>query len=490
MVKSFAEKIKKDKDDLEVIDIPKEDVNWSTVSLNEVLNRGNRLEAGSYNLEMRKSNEILKKCKYPLVSLVSDDYVIKTYNGSRTKRNYISKDSSNAKMFLGGSEILDIYPKTKKYLDSSDKKYSSYKIKEDDILLTCSGTIGKMSYVSKTLKDCLVSQHVIKLRAKDLQGYIYAYLKTDLAQNLIKSNKYGSLVSHIEPEHLEEILIPNPPYLLKRKVHDLIINSYRNRDESNRLIDEATKLLISELGLPSIEEMRKETFSGSSEMTSFNVKLSDLNNRLEGSYHEPIIGIIEKYLEEKCDLRHLSDKEIVKNIILPGRFTRIYVDKKHGVPFIGGKDLFQLKSETGKYLSKKAHSNRLNKELLIRESSIILPARGTIGQVMLSMPHQIGKCAISDNLIQIEFDPEHIGYLFIFLNSEYGKYLIYRQKYGGVVNALEPVQLEDIKVPVLKNKKVALRINNMVSRLNELRYLAYKQEEEAIKIINKEIIGI
>lgn len=59
-------------------------------------------------------------------------------------------------------------------------------------------------------------------------------------------------------------------------------------------------------------------------------------------------------MSKYANLRYLDDKTLVKDIILPGRFTRIYVTKEHGVSFIGGKDLFQLKLETGKYLSKKS----------------------------------------------------------------------------------------------------------------------------------------
>ena len=107
-------------------------------------------------------------------------------------------------------------------------------------------------------------------------------------------------------------------------------------------------------------------------------------------------------MSKHVNLRYLDDKDLVKDIVLSERFTRIYVTKEHGAPFIGGKDLFQLKLETGKYLSKKAHKKRLEKELFIKENSIILPSRGTLGSVMLAMPHQIGKYAISDNLIQMQ----------------------------------------------------------------------------------------
>ena len=144
------------------------------------------------------------------------------------------------------------------------------------------------------------------------------------------------------------------------------------------------------------------------------LKLSDLDGRLEGSYHIPLIDVIEKHMSKHANLKCPEDKALVKDIILPGRFTRIYVAKEHGVPFIGGKDLFQLKSETGKYLSKKAHKNRLENELLIKENSIILPSRGTLGSVMMAMPHQIGKCAISDNLIQMQCEKDYVGYIYFF----------------------------------------------------------------------------
>lgn len=75
-----------------------------------------------------------------------------------------------------------------------------------------------------------------------------------------------------------------------------------------------------------------------------------------------------------------------------------------------------------------------------------------------------------------------------FGNSIYGEKLIYRQKYGGVVNAIEPIQLKKVSVPFLKEVKKIKLINNLAYKVNELRYQAYKQE--AINIINKEVLGL
>ena len=392
--------------------------------------------------------------------------------------------------FLGSSEMLDIYPNPVKFVSHDNSMVDSLSLTEGTILISRSGTIGNVTFVGQTLSKFLVSEHAIRLVMNEFPGFVYTYLKTDVAQNLLHAEKFGSVILEIEPDALKNMLIPNAPALIKKKIHDLIMDSYANRDESNRLIDEATKIMIEELDLPPIDDLKKEAFSYSRKINSFSTKLSDLDGRLEGSYHIPLIEVIERYISKKAELRYLDDKNIVKSIILPGRFARIYVTEKHGVPFIGGKDLFQLKSETGKYLSKKAHKKSLEKELLIKENSIILPSRGTLGSAMLAMPHQIGKYAISDNLIQMQCTKDYVGYIYIFLNSVYGKNLIYRQKYGGVVNAIEPVQLEKVCIPFLRDTDKIKYINDIASRANELRYQAYKLEQKAIEIMNKEVLGL
>lgn len=489
MVNSVAKKL--EKEFIEIVDFPKDDISWSSVSLSEVLERDNRLEASTFNIDRAHSIQLLENSKYDLVLLGTKEIGFKDcFYGPRAKRNYLTNIDSTSIGFLGSSEMLDIYPNPVKFVSHDNSMVDSLSLTEGTILISRSGTIGNVTFVGQTLSKFLVSEHAIRLVMNEFPGFVYTYLKTDVAQNLLHAEKFGSVILEIEPDALKNMLIPNAPALIKKKIHDLIMDSYANRDESNRLLDEATKIMIEELELPPIDDLKKEAFSYSEEINSFATKLSDLDGRLEGSYHVPLIEVIERYISKKAELRYLADKNIVKSIILPGRFARIYVTEKRGVPFIGGKDLFQLKSETGKYLSKKEHKKSLEKELLIKENSIILPSRGTLGSAMLAMPHQIGKYAISDNLIQMQCTKDYVGYIYIFLNSIYGKNLIYRQKYGGVVNAIETVQLEKVCIPFLRDTDKIKYINDVALRANELRYQAYKLEQKAIEIMNREVLGL
>ncbi len=344
--------------------------------------------------------------------------------------------------------------------------------------------------MSETLNGKIFSHDLLRIRFKNDydNGYFYTFLKTNVGNSILKSNKYGSVISHIEAEHINEVLLPKAPLNLKKTIHDLILQSYAKRDESNKLIDEATKIMIDELELPPIEELKKEAFSYSKDINSFSTKLSSLNGRLEGNYHLPLVEVIEKYSSKKANLIKLNSEDIVEKIILAGVFKRNYVQKGHGYPFIGGKEITQLCPETDKYLSKITHKKRYDKELMVKENWILVTDRGTIGKTVL-VPKQMDGMAVSQNVLKI-VPKMYSGYLFCFLNSEYGQLLIKRQSYGSVVNMIDDICMGNIKIPMLSNREKLFEIDNMVLESNKLRYIAYKKEQEAINIMNKEVLGL
>lgn len=147
----------------------------------------------------------------------------------------------------------------------------------------------------------------------------------------------------------------------------------------------------------------------------------------------------------------------------------------------------QLDPSSEKYLSKKAHSKQLKGSLGIKEYSILTPARGSLGEVVMPCKH-FYNWAISDNMMQILSNSKICGYLYIFLNSEYGKILIQRFTYGGVIDAIEPWHIQQIQIPLLKNQIIQNKINDLALQANEKRYKAYLLEQEALKIMDEEVI--
>ena len=70
------------------------------------------------------------------------------------------------------------------------------------------------------------------------------------------------------------------------------------------------------------------------------------------------------------ELVKLSDLSLTNDIVLPGRFSRTYVDEENGVQFLGGKDIFQLTPKTEKFLSKVVHKKQIQGDLKISKNDI------------------------------------------------------------------------------------------------------------------------
>ena len=116
-------------------------------------------------------------------------------------------------------------------------------VEKGTVLISCSGTIGKTTFVNKTLKNYSFSQHIIRLICKEYSGYVYAFFNTNEAQAQVQSLIYGAVIPEIEPHHLEKVIIPNAPESLK-EIHELIVESFDLRDQSNDLIDQAEEIYI------------------------------------------------------------------------------------------------------------------------------------------------------------------------------------------------------------------------------------------------------
>ena len=457
---------------------------FTSVALSEVYSNNTRLEASAFNLEAKAAKYKVEHCRYGYVYLWGKDGLIKeaSYPG-RFKRIYVEKGEGIP--FFLPSQLGEIHPNPSKYI--SEKTYSSIKgveIKPNSLLLSRSGTIGKCAISSKTTIGKVYSDDVIRVFFNsdcDL-GYVYAYFCTPICQQMLQTNNYGAVIQHIEPEHLKNIIIPNAPELIKRKIHNLVVESYDLRDQSNELMDEAERILYEELQLPPIEKLKPKYFDESVDLRNYTTKLSGLNLRLDCSYHTPetatILSIIHNTAKE---VKRIGDKEISDKIILAGRFKRTYVDDKNGIPFFGGKQLLELSPSNIKYLSKDQHGSRITKELYLKENMVAVTCSGTIGKVNI-IPRHWENWALNQHVMRIVPATKDIaGYIYCWLNTDYAYQLIVRNTYGAVVDEIDDRHLSQVEIPLLKNESKQKEINDKVLEANELRYQAYLKEQEAVK---------
>lgn len=462
---------------------------WTNISLGEVVSSNCRLEASVYGIEGREAREILSECRWPLKTVCGDNGIARAYHRPRFKRIFVSKSEFP---IYQPAQITSLDPKPAAYISGeTPTDIEGLRVGKNQVLLTCSGTIGNTTLVSGTLNARIFSHDLMRIEAHNPEdaGYLYAFLRSRTGHTLINTNNYGSVVGHIEPAHLENLPIPDPPLLLKGQIHNLVMESFRLRDNSNALIGEARVLLIEALRLPPLAKLNPQLFNEEAGFQNFGVGLADLEGRLEASYHLPIVDHIENRLVQHArEVTTVGDPRISENIILPGRFKRVYVEEGQGVPFFGGKQLMELDPSNKKYLSLKHHGDRIKEQLTLHKNMVLITCSGTIGKVNIVPEHWEGWTA-NQHIIRVVPATENIaGYLYAWLSSDYAHVLITRFAYGAVVDEIDDKHVSRVAAPLLQDLALMQEINAKVLEANEQRYQAYLREQEALKLMDEKVI--
>lgn len=464
------------------------ELRFSSIAVSSVINGDLRFDASAHDLSRRKSNKTGQSYKLDfkkLSELVKADGI---FYPTRFKRVYVSSTTPDAIGFLGSSEMLDMLPKPTKFLSPKDTEVEELRVFPEDILLSRSGTIGNTTFVNNTLASYLISEHSIRIRCIKNPGYIYAFLRSSIGQKQISLKVFGAVVDQIEPEHISDLLVPILDVKISNKIDSLIKSSFILRDKSNSLMLEAEKFLISELHLPPIDKIKTDYLINSNDIQSFSVKLSNVNCRLDASFHTPIVNSISKHLNSlnHVSIKDLQDTHVVKNIILPGRFKRVYVKKDQGVVFFGGKQLNELDPVNKKYLSISQHNKRISDELTLRENMILVTCSGTIGKVNIVPKHWDGWTANQHIMRIVPSDVSISGYIFCWLNTVYGALLIKRFIYGSVIDEINEDHLKKVLIPIIQKAKID-HINNLILDANKIRYEAYLKERQALELFEDNI---
>lgn len=147
---------------------------------------------------------------------------ISIFKGPRLKtENVIVKNPSQGTKVVGyftPSAMLQDKRDSAKYVDlakASTKQVRDFDIvtvHEGDLLLTRSGTIGRLAYVSSVMDGQIVSDDMIRVRipTERERAYVAAFLLSENAAAQMLMNEYGSVQQHLEPSHVRDLIIPVP----------------------------------------------------------------------------------------------------------------------------------------------------------------------------------------------------------------------------------------------------------------------------------------
>ena len=121
----------------------------------------------------------------------------------------------------------------------------------------------------------------------------------------------------------------------------------------------------------------------------------------------------------------------------------------------------------------------------------LITCSGTIGKVTLVGKHWENWTANQHIIRIIPANTDIAGYLSIFLASDYGYLLIKRYTYVAVVDEIDDNHIRQVVIPpLLKDKSIQKKINDLALLTNEKRYEAYKLEQQALQIMDDKVINV
>ena len=167
--------------------------------------------------------------EYRLKEILQDKGYIRGPFGSSLKRNELK---STGIPVYEQQHAIYATREFRYYID--EEKYSQMKrftVKPNDLIISCSGTIGKVDLISEKDPMGIISQALLILRANTdivLPEYLFYFFKSDYGYNSIISRSMGSVQVNIaKREVIENIKINIPRLKEQEKVVKILTKIYK-----------------------------------------------------------------------------------------------------------------------------------------------------------------------------------------------------------------------------------------------------------------------
>ena len=419
---------------------------------------GRRLDCGPYlsgALEARMRLEGLPGSCVELCSLTTGhDGGI--YNGPQFVRRYVA-DPDHGVPFLTGSSMLhadfthaDLLKKT----DAASARLAYLRLDEGMTLMSCSGTIGRMSYARPEMGGMWSSQDMLKIVPDPVRirpGYLYTYLSGRFGRPLLTGGTYGAIVQHVEPRHVARAPVPLAPDGVQEEAHRLVTEAAEMRSAASAELRAVVLEIEEAAGLSPLDRR-----SGPPSPDTARVRASALGGRLDGLFHgnwhraarEPLLALPAE--------RRTTVGELAERVFWPPMFKRVRVeDPRFGLPFFGTSALMRADPDASYLLARRTPGFE---NLIVDETTVLVPAsgqlKGIIGHAVLPYGDVVGGTVTHDAMRLFNRSEADAGYLFACLSSEYGRRQLKARAFGSSIPHLDESAVAGVVLPKLDDARM------------------------------------
>lgn len=437
------------------------------------------MEGESYLSEgylIRKQIEASGLPVEPLVNLAE------VWQPGRLKGIQVARE--HGQPFLTATQVFDIRPRARKWLSPSQVHELEQRYVESGwVLVTCSGSVGDATISYSAHRDTIISHDLLRVQARDPGelGYLYAFLKTRFGRATMRSSKYGSIIKHLEPEHLQKSPVPLLGDQLRRAVGQRAEEAFRLRDEALRRFREAEQLYEQEVAGHDGETPPEISYAVSAS------RMFGRQRRLDGYHYNPDAERVLRQLKDTGN-EVVPLRSVVDHVFGVPRFKHVYAE--HGIPYLDSEDLFKVNPEITKFIPRATKKDP--DSYYVERDWLLMACSGQIyglnGSVVLANEWHENKI-ISNHVIRIVPSREGVrpGYLRMALgHPTLGWPLVIRCAFGTSVPEIAPEDVQNLPVVRLE-PSVEDEIAELVESADELRLRADREEDMATATVQAEL---
>lgn len=419
--------------------------------------------------------------KNSLLSLASE-----IFHAGRYKRIWLQTPEHSTR-FLSSTDILQAdLQRLTRIATSSVKINPKLTLKKGQVLITRSGTIGRISYVSENMENLACTEDVLRVSVDESRigsGYLYAFFKSKFGLPIILSGTYGAIIKHIEAEHIQDMPVPRLSASQENKIDQLIKKSYQLRDQYQANLDKATDFLFEKTGLKELEPHEWHLDDSDKGFVASSVSFRSLRAWNYSKRAEELINEVKKrphkLVGELCQSGRLSSGP---------RFKRTSTDEGYGALLIGQKQGYWSRPE-GRWIS----VSRAPKDIFVENETILISAQGGLGErVCFARPLFISgkwlEYAYTQHFLRFVSTDQELSnaYIFAYLRSEFAFRCLRSFAIGSMQQDIHVGMLSEFPVPVIDKASIE-KVEMLVRDAHKAKDLADELEDEAIQILENAI---
>ncbi len=173
--------------------------------------------------------------------------------------------------------------------------------------------------------------------------------------------------------------------------------------------------------------------------------------------------------------------EFVKSIEEPKLFSRIYCNKKYGIPYISSSEMSEIELPRNSRFISKTLTNDIS-QYIIKRGQILVSAAGTVGTIVLATQELDGVAGTSDILRINTNEKSYLGLIYTYLSSHFGANKLTSISYGAIIKRIRGFHLESLKIPIISSD-INKELNNLTLKALDCRDSANDLTKNARSLI-------